>query len=138
MGDLIDRQAAIDAADKIIERDTSGSNAVVNAMIAWSEYIKTLPSAQPIQTASNYLQSLPTSPLLVGKMSSAQSEPQWIPCSERLPEYNQICIVTDETRRHTYEYGFHDETYDEESGWTYMGHKIIAWMPLPEPYKGKE
>ena len=47
MSDLIDRQAAIDAADKIIERDTSGSNAVVNAMIAWSEYIKTLPSAQP-------------------------------------------------------------------------------------------
>jgi len=45
--DLIERQAAIDAADKIIERDTSGSNAVVNAMIAWSEYIRTLPSAQP-------------------------------------------------------------------------------------------
>ena len=47
MTDLISRQAAIDAADKIIERDTSGSNAVVNAMIAWSEYIRALPSAQP-------------------------------------------------------------------------------------------
>ena len=45
--DCISRQAAIDAANKIIERDTSGSNAVVNAMIAWSEYIRTLPSAQP-------------------------------------------------------------------------------------------
>ena len=45
--DTISRQAAIDAADKIIERDTSGSNAVVNAMIAWSEYIRVLPSAQP-------------------------------------------------------------------------------------------
>lgn len=47
MDRLISLQAAIDAADKIIERDTSGSNAVVNAMIAWSEYIRTLPSAQP-------------------------------------------------------------------------------------------
>lgn len=47
MADLIERQAAIDAADKVIGRDTSGNNAVVNAMIAWSEYIKTLPSAQP-------------------------------------------------------------------------------------------
>ena len=47
MKDLIERQAAIDAADKIIERDTSGNNVVVNAMIAWSEYIKHLPSAQP-------------------------------------------------------------------------------------------
>lgn len=59
---------------------------------------------------------------------------RWIPCSERLPERNQICIVTDETRRCAYEYGLHDETYDEENGWTYLGHKIIAWMPLPEPY----
>ena len=44
--DLISRQAAIDAAEKIIERDTSGNNAVVNAMIAWSEYIRALPPAQ--------------------------------------------------------------------------------------------
>ena len=64
-------------------------------------------------------------------------QPRWIPCSERLPEHNQICIVTDETRRCAYEYGLHDETYDEEIGWTYLGHKIIAWMPLPEPYKGE-
>lgn len=47
MSDLISRQAAIDAADKIIARDTSGNNAVVNAMIAWSVYISALPSAQP-------------------------------------------------------------------------------------------
>jgi len=45
--DTISRQAAIDAAEKIIERDTSGNNAVVNAMIAWSEYIRTLPTIQP-------------------------------------------------------------------------------------------
>ena len=47
MNELIERQAAIDAAEKIIERDTSGNNAVVNAMIAWSEYIRALPPAQP-------------------------------------------------------------------------------------------
>lgn len=63
---------------------------------------------------------------------------QWIPCSERMPERDQICIVTDETRKCAYEYGFHDETYDNETGWTYLGHKIIAWMPLPEPYKGEQ
>ena len=63
-------------------------------------------------------------------------EQRWIPVSERLPEHNQICIVTDDTRTGTYEYGFHKETYDEENGWTYLGHKIIAWMPLPEPWKG--
>lgn len=67
-----------------------------------------------------------------------EPEPHWIPCSERLPEHNQICIVTDETRRCAYEYGIHDETYDDENGWTYLGHRIIAWMPLPDPYCGAD
>ncbi len=47
MSDPIDRQAAIKAADSIIERDTSGNNDVVKAMTAWKEYIAALPSAQP-------------------------------------------------------------------------------------------
>ena len=45
--DTISRQAAMKAADSIIERDTSGNNDVANAMKAWKEYIKALPSAQP-------------------------------------------------------------------------------------------
>ena len=47
MDDLISRQAAIEAADAIIARDKSGNNNVVNAMIAWREYIKHLQPAQP-------------------------------------------------------------------------------------------
>jgi hypothetical protein len=47
VGDMISRQAAIDVANKVIERDTSGNNDVVNAMIAWSAYIKSLPSVTP-------------------------------------------------------------------------------------------
>ena len=60
---------------------------------------------------------------------------KWIPCSERYPEENQICIVTDETMKNTYEYRFCKETYDENQGWTYLKHRIIAWMPLPKPYQ---
>lgn len=66
----------------------------------------------------------------------AKAEQQWIPCSERLPKENQVCIVTDETRCDAYEYIFCDETYDEVQGWTYLGNRIIAWMPMPEPWKG--
>ena len=47
MNDFISRQAAIDAADKIIERDTSGNNDVVKAMTAWKMYVEALPPAQP-------------------------------------------------------------------------------------------
>ena len=64
-----------------------------------------------------------------------QTAQRWIPCSERLPEKDQICIVTDDTRRCAYEYGFHNETYDEVNGWTYLGHNVVAWMPLPEPWR---
>ena len=44
--DCVSRQAAIDGADKIIERDTSGNNDVVKAMQAWKVWIMALPTAQ--------------------------------------------------------------------------------------------
>ena len=42
------RQDAIDGAEEIIKRDTSGNNDVVKAMEAWKAYINNLPSAQPV------------------------------------------------------------------------------------------
>lgn len=47
--DTIYRQAAIDGADAIIARDTSGNNDVVKAMTAWKSYVEALPSVQPEQ-----------------------------------------------------------------------------------------
>ena len=49
MDDYISRKVAIQASELVIDRDMSGENAVVNAMIAWNEYIKGLPSAD-VQT----------------------------------------------------------------------------------------
>ena len=46
MSDLINRQDAIDGADEIIKRDTSGNNAVVEAMKAWKTYIGNFPSVE--------------------------------------------------------------------------------------------
>jgi hypothetical protein len=45
--DCISRQAAIDGADTIIARDTSGNNDVVKAMTAWKSYVEGLPSVTP-------------------------------------------------------------------------------------------
>lgn len=53
--DAISRQAAIDAANKVIERDTSGNNDVVNAMIAWSAYIKSLPPVAPQSKTGHWI-----------------------------------------------------------------------------------
>jgi len=64
---------------------------------------------------------------------------QWIPCSERLPEYMNIVLVS-----HHRQVRFGCRTqHDKEYPWYIMfGHcfnvkekEVIAWMPLPEPYR---
>ena len=67
----------------------------------------------------------------------------WIPCSERLPEeYGDYLIWwTDITGKQYYEI----TEYDPSNGW--IGdipqavegkYSVIAWQPLPEPYKESE
>ncbi len=72
--------------------------------------------------------------------------PQWIPCSERLPEPN-------EKADHVWRYYLVQNEYGDMMVATYRGNRkgeswweqmyvyrptedaIVAWMPLPEPYK---
>lgn len=62
----------------------------------------------------------------------------WIPCSERLPEDDSICIVTVEYPNNETEvdYGW----FDRVGVCWYVGiqefrtSNILAWQPLPEPY----
>ena len=111
MNDLISRQAVIDA----LEWKWAGKAAL--------DAIKKLPPAQ-----------------------------QWIPCSERMPEKYDEYYVTwtsdnfkrplieiiecDETNEFDYElYRFKMEWLLNETMKAYDNPKIIAWMPLPEPYE---
>ena len=61
MDEYISRKVAIQAAEFVIGRDTSGENAVVNAMIAWNEYIKGLPSedVQPVVRCKDCMNWIP-------------------------------------------------------------------------------
>jgi hypothetical protein len=67
------------------------------------------------------------------------SKDGWIPCSERLPKDDSICIVTVEypNNETDVDYGWFDRT---GICW-YVGiqefrtSNILAWQPLPEPYK---
>lgn len=74
-------------------------------------------------------------------LETAQPEPQWIPCSERLPEYDgEMYLVTDyceqinRRRLHT-SYCY----VNREGFWSDvpLGYKVVAWMPLPEPWRGE-
>lgn len=53
----------------------------------------------------------------------------WIPCSERLPEAPSFCLVTTD--------GSYNDVIDialyMSDGW-HKASKVLAWMPLPEPY----
>ena len=54
----------------------------------------------------------------------------WIPCSERLPRYNEYVLVY----RPEMAIKIIVDCYDE--GWTYSkDDAVVAWMPLPAPYK---
>lgn len=66
--------------------------------------------------------------------------PMWIPVSERLPEEEMDVLVCNdngdiEISRGSYSTEMKNEFIWYTSGWRFG--EVIAWMPLPEPYKGE-
>ena len=95
---------------------------------------------------------------VIDEQPTAQPEPQWIPCSERLPEriingdteIVQEFLVTIKERWPNEEWKYAIDIawipghYIDDFWQTYNDWKegqevhVIAWMPLPEPYKGEQ
>lgn len=130
MSDLISRQAAIDAT--WFEPSYTDP---LNVLTEVRDRLKVVPPAQP--------------------------EQRWIPCSERLPEEHESIWAkakgTDRWSEAMWEKQsdevivtelFEDGTTRTDTACTHDGEwyvkaktvkrKIIAWMPLPEPYKEGE
>lgn len=111
--DLISRADAI----KAIEEETTE---------AWTE------------TDANFNRGMEMAVSIIKALPSAEAE--WIPCSERLPEYMKTVIISTFWGVKT---GYLDSTEAygdfweiiEEDGDTAL-HNVYAWMPLPKPYKG--
>ena len=131
MKDLIDRQAAIDALAKFV------------------------PYAICDESTESYTNGLTDAYNLILQLPSAQPEPRWIPCSERLPKENGHYLVTFHQTATEEDLGFDmDDTdvrkmrYDTKHGWRTPRHipswindavvsTVLAWMPLPKGYKGE-
>lgn len=88
--------------------------------------------------------------LLAPGMHVAEPAPQWIPVSERLPDicepdcYGNITFSENVLSCAKYEDGFYwvgNDQYTTNNGGGWLscipgdGGKVVAWMPLPEPYK---
>ena len=151
MRDLIDRKKAIDAT--WFEPSYTDP---LNVLTEVRDRLEALPSAQPeikciakIMLTDEQVQEafekakkeiLAAQPEHIAEVSKmvAQPEPQWIPCSERLPETDKEVFV--------YLWGDvpHLASVNDEGQWEtdqfYLDADEApkAWMPLPEPYKGGE
>ena len=129
VNDCISRQAAIDAVCEYCKYCEYFYNEKV------IQSIKEIPSAQPDMS---------------GNMSGTQKELKctethdWIPVTERLPEDACQCIVTAKVK-HVDNYpdyevdtaDFADGIFTTANSWWGV-ESIIAWMPLPEPWKGEQ
>lgn len=71
----------------------------------------------------------------------------WIPVEERLPEEGEKCIITDKYgyMRDGIIYDYADSKDDKPSFhrwddeyWQCFRPDVIAWQPLPKPYRSKE
>lgn len=80
------------------------------------------------------------------RIEALPSASQWIPCSERMPDGAFGCLVTvwdtnpvtmDEFENILpYFVGWDGEQWNDADG-EQCPFEVIAWMPLPEPYKGE-
>ena len=131
--DLISRQMAIDTI--------MGQPPEPHYPSWYAAQIEKLPAAQPEQvcvatvtlTDEQVKEAVEKAKNAV--ISVIEPEPHWIPVSERLPDDDKevlLCINNGELWL-----GWHNITWKTEEFY-FDKEQVIAWMPLPEPYKGGE
>ena len=79
------------------------------------------------------------------KKDALKTPYEWIPCSERLPEDKQVVFVQD-TNGTMWIWKYFSENlkyrgpyqWEDENGEWQLIDEVVAWMPLPEPYKEEQ
>ena len=154
MDDLISRQQAIDALDCINgveevlrslpsaqpEEHTNERTKTHACDLISRQAVLLLPKSAT-KTLGGEIVSESVEISDIEELPSVQPEPQWIPCNERLPENKSFVLTTIRVpgKRSRVRSGFYDSglfMIDNGDTWNIREKRVIAWMPLPEPYKG--
>ena len=73
----------------------------------------------------------------IANAPTIEPEPQWIPCSKRLPKKPCECLATVEVQ--IWESSHRIVRRTKFANGRFKGvDKVLAWMPLPEPYGGEQ
>ena len=166
--DLISRQVAIDA---LRDAENHAFNSFYKGLAKAHKIIADLPSVQPDHVANiskkvegdcisrqmaidamkdaldPHIVQFVKSKMAIEALPSAQPEPHWIPCSERLPENEYVLISKKPTMisGDKWSVAIAVRMADPRSGkiqWRDSGFgviqddKVLAWMPMPIPYCG--
>ena len=83
----------------------------------------------------------------INVIPTATPEPHWIPVTERLPETDNAVLTTyivngDRSKRYVEESAYYRSSKSWSSVWDEyrmagMRIEVIAWMPMPEEYRGE-
>lgn len=125
MDDLISRQAAIDAVHKSIFDFFDICDDDEESPMTYED--------------EKLLEINKAITLRIKQLPSAQTEPQWIPVSERLPEEGKMVLISDDGN---IDFGMYEKDgwlWLFESGTSYWAsiEKVDAWMTLPAPWRGE-
>lgn len=126
---------------------------IKDRLSSYHDWMQDIVNRYKLVTARDFLEMIEQ---LQEDLEQDEKENGWIPVSERLPEDERECLVTLEKVYGTPEtllgianylkfgdagywnerkYGYLEwDKYSDGHGGTKM-YKVIAWMPLPEPYK---
>lgn len=94
-----------------------------------------LKASDVLGVTCDYLVGLSDDPKKTSR-PSAQPEPEWIPVTERLPKYGEPVLWCNEKGSvFTTAITFVNERGDFAVGKRHRRYSVVAWKPLPEPYK---
>lgn len=66
-------------------------------------------------------------------------EEKWIPVKERMPEESSAVLIWCPERKNIYcAYWEEKKWWIFGAGWEEVTDDVVAWMPLPEPYKAEK